>query len=29
VFIGGAIAAWFGRERRGSIFGAPAPVAGD
>jgi SHS family lactate transporter-like MFS transporter len=29
VFIGGAIAAWFGRERRGHIFGAAAPATGD
>ena len=29
VFIGGAIAAWFGRERRGHVFGAPAPAAAD
>jgi SHS family lactate transporter-like MFS transporter len=29
VFIGGAIAAWFGRERRGHVFGAPAPATGD
>ena len=29
VFIGGAIAAWFGRERRGHVFGAPAAATGD
>jgi SHS family lactate transporter-like MFS transporter len=29
VFIGGAIAAWFGRERRGHVFGAAAPATGD
>jgi len=29
VFIGGAIAAWFGRERRGLVFGAAAPATGD
>jgi SHS family lactate transporter-like MFS transporter len=29
VFVGGAIAAWFGRERRGHVFGAAAPAAGD
>ena len=29
VFVGGAIAAWFGRERRGHVFGATAPAAGD
>ncbi len=29
VFIGGAIVAWLGRERRGTVFGAaPAPAAG-
>jgi MFS transporter, SHS family, lactate transporter len=29
VFAGGAIAAWFGRERRGMVFGDVAPAAGD
>jgi SHS family lactate transporter-like MFS transporter len=29
VFIGGAIAAWVGRERRGHVFGAAAPATGD
>ena len=29
VFIGGAIAAWFGRERRGHVFGAPPAATGD
>lgn len=29
VFAGGAIAAWFGRERRGMVFGEVAPAAGD
>ena len=29
VFVGGALAAWFGRERRGTLFGEPAPAAGD
>jgi len=29
VFVGGAIAAWFGRERPGHVFGATAPAAGD
>jgi SHS family lactate transporter-like MFS transporter len=29
VFAGGAIAAWFGRERRGTVFGEPAPAIGD
>ena len=29
VFVGGAIAAWFGRERRGHVFGAAAPATGD
>jgi SHS family lactate transporter-like MFS transporter len=30
VFIGGAIVAWFGRERRGAVFGAaPAPAPGE
>jgi SHS family lactate transporter-like MFS transporter len=30
VFIGGAIVAWLGRERRGTVFGAaPAPAAGE
>ncbi|HEY7232977.1 MAG TPA: MFS transporter [Gemmatimonadaceae bacterium] len=28
VFIGGAIAAWFGRERHGTEFGVVAPAAG-
>ena len=28
VFVGGALAAWFGRERRGTIFGGE-PVAAD
>jgi SHS family lactate transporter-like MFS transporter len=28
VFVGGAVAAWFGRERHGTIFGE-APVAAD
>ena len=28
VFVGGAIAAWFGRERRGAVFGGE-PVAAD
>ena len=29
VFAGGAIAAWFGRERRGAVFGAETVPAGD
>jgi SHS family lactate transporter-like MFS transporter len=29
VFIGGAIAAWFGRERHGTLFGEPSPAPGD
>ncbi len=29
VFAGGAIAAWFGRERRGAVFGAATVPAGD
>ena len=29
VFVGGAIAAWFGRERRGAVFGAATVPAGD
>jgi SHS family lactate transporter-like MFS transporter len=29
VFVGGALAAWFGRERRGALFGEPVPAAGD
>jgi SHS family lactate transporter-like MFS transporter len=29
VFVGGAIAAWFGYERRGTLFGETSPAGGD